>query len=315
MCVRGVVWGLVGGMGIGLPPVLYNENDENVEGLRRVAKSVIQGKKRIALAVSEPTAGSDVGNIKTTAVDMGDHYIVNGMKKWITCGMFADYFSVACQTGGEDGGMLGVELILIERSFEGVSTRDMDCMGGKGSGTAYVEFDDVKVPKANYLGGVQVLLRNFVTERLGIAAQANRFSRVCLQESIEYAKWRTAFGKKLEDQPVVRHRIAEMARQVEATQCYLESVAYRVVLLAKESDDWFSGLMKLGAEAALIKVQATKTFDHCARTAAHLQGGNAYVKGNKIENLYRHVLSLAIPGGSEDVMIDAAARLALKGKL
>ena len=71
----------------------------------------------------------------------------------------------------------------------------------------------------------------------------------------------------------------------------------------------------MGAEAALCKVQATRTFEHCARDAAHLHGGSAYVKGSKIESLYRHVLSLAIPGGSEDVMIDAAARLSLKGKL
>ena len=76
-----------------------------------------------------------------------------------------------------------------------------------------------------------------------------------------------------------------------------------------------AGVLKLGAEAAMAKVQATKTFEHCARDAAHLHGGNAYVKGNRIENLYRHVLSLAIPGGSEDVMVDAAARLFLQGKL
>lgn len=74
-------------------------------------------------------------------------------------------------------------------------------------------------------------------------------------------------------------------------------------------------IMKLGAEAMLCKVQATKVFEHCAREAAHLHGGNCYVKGNRIESLYRHVLSLAIPGGSEDVMVDAAAKLSLKGRL
>jgi alkylation response protein AidB-like acyl-CoA dehydrogenase len=104
----------------------------------------------------------------------------------------------------------------------------MDCMGAKGSGTAFVEFDDVRVPKSNYIGDVTCLLRNFVTERLGIALQANRFARVCLAESIEYAKRRVAFNKKLEDQPVVRQKIANMAMRVDATHAYVESLAYRI---------------------------------------------------------------------------------------
>jgi alkylation response protein AidB-like acyl-CoA dehydrogenase len=307
----GVVWGLIGGMGIGLPPILHSENTELK---KRVGLPCLLGEKKIALCISEPTAGSDVANLKTTAVEDGDYYIVNGMKKWITCGMIADFFTVAVRTGGEGSGMMGIELLLVERG-EGVVTRPMDCMGAKGSGTAFVEFYNVRVPKANIIGGVADLLRNFVTERLGIALQANRFSRMCLQLSIEYTRWRKAFGKKLIDQPVVRHRIAEMAREVETTHAFLEGLAYRLVQAEKNDGDWFDLLLRIGAEAALAKVQATKTFEHCARTAAHLQGGNAYVKGNRIESLYRHVLSLAIPGGSEDVMIDYAARLALKGRL
>ena len=133
--------------------------------------------------------------------------------------------------------------------------------------------------------------------------------------SIEHAKWRKAFGKPLADQPVVRHRIAEMVREVESTHALLESMCYRLDAIEKSDEDWFSALLRAGAEAAITKVQATKTFEHCARTAAHLHGGSAYVKGNRVESLYRHVLSLSIPGGSEDVMIDYAARLMLKGRL
>lgn len=306
----GVVWGLTGGLGIGLPPVAYYGTDKMKA---EVCLPCMMGEKRIALAVSEPTAGSDVAGLKTTAEDKGDHYLLNGQKKWITCGMYADFFTVAARTGEE--GMMGIELILVERTRKGVSTRAMDCMGVKGSGTAFIEFDDVVVPKENLIGDVTCLLRNFVTERLGIAIQANRFARVCLQESIEYARRRKAFGKKLEDQPVVRYKIAEMAREVEVTHSFLEGLCYRIVAAQKDDGDWYDEILRLGAEAALAKVQATKCFDHCARSAAHLQGGSAYVKGNRVESLYRHVLSLAIPGGSEDVMIDAAARLALKGRL
>lgn len=106
-----------------------------------------------------------------------------------------------------------------------------------------------------------------------------------------------------------------MARKVEVTHAYIEALAYRLVAIERRGDDWFDAILKIGAEAALAKVQSTRTFEFCARSAAHLQGGNAYVKGNKVESLYRHVLSLSIPGGSEDVLIDAASRLALKGRL
>jgi alkylation response protein AidB-like acyl-CoA dehydrogenase len=314
----GTVWGLTGALGIGLPPVIASE-DETMK--KRVVGPCIRGEKRIALAVSEATAGSDVANLKTTAEDKGDYYLVEGQKKWITGGLFADFFTTAVRTGDEDSGMFGVELLLIEKSFPGVSVRPMECMGVKGSGTAFVEFDEVKVPKENLLGGVDLLLGNFVTERLGIAVQANRFARCCLKEAIEYTSRRSAFKKKLIDMPVVRHKIAHMAREVSVTHAYIESLAYRLVALERKGDLVFGteaaleAIMKLGADAMLAKVQATKTFEHCAREAAHMHGGNSYVKGNRIESLYRHVLSLAIPGGSEDVMIDAAARLALKGTL
>ena len=130
-----------------------------------------------------------------------------------------------------------------------------------------------------------------------------------------YTRRRKAFGKKLQDQPVVRHKIATMARQIATTEAFLEALAYRIVVVERAGDDWFEPILRLGAEAALAKVQATRVFEHCAREAAQLHGGNSYVRGNRIESLYRHVLSLSIPGGSEDVMVDAAARLALKGHL
>jgi len=305
----GVVWGLVGGFAIGLPPVAHGGSEELK---KRVAGPCLRGEKRIALAVSEVTAGSDVANIKTTAKDDGDCYVVNGLKKWITCGMFADFFTTAVQTGRE-GSMGDVKLLLIEKSRKGVSVRPMNCMGVKGSGTAYVEFDEVRVPKSNLIGGVTLLLQNFVTERLGLSLQANRFAREALRLSIEHCKMRKVFGKPLEDQPVVRYKLATMARAVEVTHTYLEALAYR--LAGVESDDWLTPLLRMGAEAALAKVQATKTFEMCARGAAHLYGGNCYVKGNRVESLYRQVLALAIPGGSEDVMVDAAARLFLKGMM
>lgn len=153
------------------------------------------------------------------------------------------------------------------------------------------------------------LLRNFVSERLGIALQANRFARECLRESIEYTKRRKVFGKSLDQQPVVRNKIMRMAQAVEATHAFIEGLAFRIVAEQRAGNDWFSGMLRLGAEASLAKVQATDTFEFCAREAAHMHGGNSYVKGNRVESLYRDVLSLAIPGGATDVLLDNAGKL------
>merc|ERR1719171_1198116 len=223
----GFLWGIAGGMTIGLPPV-YNFASEETK--QKVLPSVLKGEKIICLAITEPTAGSDVANLKCTAVKEGDHYILNGEKKWITNGVFADYFTVACRTG--DKGMGGLSLLLVEKTMPGVTTRKMKCSGVWSSGTTYITFEDVKVPVTNLIGkenkGFQLIMRNFNHERFGICAMTNRFSRVCLEESIKFATKRKTFGKTLVRHPVIRWKLAEMGRLVEATHAWLESVTYQM---------------------------------------------------------------------------------------
>jgi alkylation response protein AidB-like acyl-CoA dehydrogenase len=199
----GVVWNLIGGYGIGLPP-LVKFGRESVK--QRVVPDIIAGKKRICLCITEPDAGSDVANLVTEAkkTEDGKHYIVNGEKKWITNGIWSDYFTVAVRTGGP--GMKGVSLLLIEKTMPGVSVRRMDCQGVWASGTTYINFEDVEVPVENLIGkenqGFKVIMTNFNHERLGIIIQANRFSRVCYEEALKYSLKRKTFGKKLIDHPV-----------------------------------------------------------------------------------------------------------------
>ena len=144
----GFVWNVIGGFGIGCPPLIKFGKKSLVD---RVLAGILSGDKRICLAITEPDAGSDVANLTCEAKlsDDGKHYIVNGEKKWITNGIWSDYFTTAVRTGGE--GMDGVSLLLIERG-EGVSTRRMDCQGVWSSGTTYVTFEDVKVPVENLIG-------------------------------------------------------------------------------------------------------------------------------------------------------------------
>jgi alkylation response protein AidB-like acyl-CoA dehydrogenase len=274
------------------------------------------GQKIICLNITEPNAGSDVANIKTTAVREGDHYVVNGNKKWITNGIFADYFTVAVRTGGK--GMRGISMLLLERdSMPGIETKRMDCQGVWPSGTTYVEFDNVKVPAGNLIGeenqGFGVIMKNFNHERWGFVIQANRFSRCLLEESWNYASKRSTFGKKLHEHPVIRWKLAEMARQVEGTHHWLENLTLQMCRMPKEQ-----AMTALGGPIALAKAHSSKVFEYCAREARQVFGGNAYTRsglGEKVERLYRDVGAYAIPGGSEEILLDLSVRQALKAKL
>ena len=306
----GVLWGLCAGLTIGLPPVMIWGN----QYLRdMVARDCLLGRKVICLAITEPEAGSDVANLHTTARREADHYILNGAKKWITNGIFADYFTVACRTGGP--GSKGLSFLLVEKNMPGVSTRRMKCMGVFSSGTTYITFEDVKVPVRNLIGkeneAFKYIMYNFNHERWMLIAQCQRLARTCLEESFKYSLKRKTFGKRLIDHQMIRFKIAEMARQIEATQHWLENVTYQMKTMDKEESN-----PKLGGEIALLKAQATKVFEYCARESAQIFGGASYVRGGvgeKVERLYREVRTYAIPGGSEEIMIDFAARQAERG--
>jgi alkylation response protein AidB-like acyl-CoA dehydrogenase len=307
----GVMWGIMGGLAIGLPPVLLFGSDYLKN---KVAAGCLNGSQRICLAITEPTHGSDVANLRCSAkkTPCGKYYIVNGEKKWITNGIMSDFFTVAVRTGGP--GPAGISMILVEKTMPGVNCRQMDCTGVWASGTTYITFEDVKVPVENLIGkegnGFKYIMYNFNHERWMLIGQAVRFSRVLLEESVKHALRRKTFGKKLIEHPVIRFKIAEMARQVEATQAMLESLTYQMNTMDKEEQN-----LKLGGDTAMLKVQATKVYEYCAREAQQILGGISYVKGGlgeKVERLGREVRAYAIPGGSEEIMLDLSVRQALK---
>lgn len=307
----GFMWGIAGGLTIGMPPVLKWGRPE-VKA--RVAPGVLKAENVICLAITEPMAGSDVANLRASAVKKDDHYLVNGEKKWITNGIFADYFTVAVRTGSLKDGMKGLSLLLVERDMPGVTTRKMKCSGVWSSGTTYITLEDVKVPLANLIGkegkGGEMMMSNFNHERFGFCVMSNRFSRVCLEESLKFATKRKTFGKPLIEHAVIRWKLAEMARMVEATHAWLEHTTYQLQTMKHEE-----ATMKLGGTTALLKVQCTKVFEYCAREAAQIFGGLAYSRGGqgeKVERLNREVRAMAVPGGSEEVMLDLGIRQSKK---
>ncbi|KIX00493.1 uncharacterized protein Z518_10633 [Rhinocladiella mackenziei CBS 650.93] len=306
----GLVWNLVGGFGIGCPPLVKYGKKSLVN---RILPGILAGDKRICLAITEPDAGSDVANLTCEAKlsEDGKYYIVNGEKKWITNGIWCDYFTTAVRTGGP--GMNGISLLLVERG-EGVSTRRMDCQGMWSSGTTYITFEDVKVPVENILGkpnkGFQVIMTNFNHERIGIIIQCLRFSRVCFEECVKYASKRKTFGQKLINHPVIRMKLAHMARQIEASFAWLENIIYQCQKMGETE-----AMLRLGGAIAGLKAQSTTTFEFCTKEAAQIFGGLAYSRGGqggKVERLYRDTLAYKIPGGSEEIMLDLSIRQSMK---
>ncbi|PPQ43005.1 acyl-CoA dehydrogenase family protein [Rhodopseudomonas palustris] len=281
---------------IGAPPIARAGSPELKA---RVLPEILSGKKISALAITEPSGGSDVANLRTRAVRDGDHYVVNGEKTFITSGMRADYITTAVRTGGEGPG--GVSLLLIPGDTPGLTRTPLKKMGWWASDTATLHFDNCRVPAGNLLGtegaGFMIIMMNFNSERLTMAAGCIAASKVCLDEATEYARQRFTFGKPLVKHQVIRHKLVDMAQKIAASQAMLELLAWRV-------DQGESPI----AEICMLKNQATQTMAFCASEAVQIFGGAGYMRGVKVERIYRDVKVNAIGGGTEEIMKDLASR-------
>ncbi|PVG01670.1 acyl-CoA dehydrogenase NM domain-like protein [Serendipita vermifera] len=303
---RGYGDGMLGGMVIGLPPVM-NFGSDSLK--RKVLPEVLSGKKFICLAISEAFAGSDVAGLKTTAVktEDGKHWIINGTKKWITNGTFADYFTVGCRTDG------GFTVILVERG-EGVETMQIKTSYSTTAGTAYITFDNVKVPVENTLGpedgGLLVILSNFNHERWVMVCASVRSQRLVIEECLKWVNQREVFGRPLVSQAVIRHKLAAMIARCESAQAWLENITYQMTKMSyrQQSD-------KLAGQIAFAKMYATRTAQETAADAVQIFGGRGITKtgmGRFIEHYHRTVTFDAILGGAEDVLGDLGVRQAVK---
>ena len=287
-------------LNISLPLILALGTEEQKE---KYITPVIAGDKIACLGVTEPSGGSDVAGIKTKAVRDGSDYILNGSKMFITSGMRADYYVIACRTGGP--GTSGISAILVEKGTPGFTQTPLKKMGWLASDTAVLYFDDCRVPAENLIGGENSgwagIMSNFSQERLGLAAGMNAYSQICIDESLAWARERMTFGKPLIQNQVIRHKLSEMSRMVNATKAYMELLTWKVMNGEQPT-----------ADLSLLKVQASKTMEFCAREAMQILGGAGYLRANrgpgKVERIYREVRVNAIGGGSEEIMLDLAAR-------
>ncbi|WP_091532906.1 acyl-CoA dehydrogenase family protein [Fontimonas thermophila] len=282
--------------GIGTPPIVHAGTHEQKQ---RFVTPVLAGEKIAALAITEPSGGSDVANLKTRAERDGDHYIVNGSKTFITSGMRADFITTAVRTGGP--GMGGISLLVIEGDMPGLSRSPLKKMGWWCSDTATLYFDHVRVPVANRIGpenaGFMAIMMNFNQERIMLAAQAYALACVCYDEALAYARQRETFGKPLIKNQVIRHKLVDMRMRIEAVKAQLEMLAWRV-----------SHRQMPVAEVCMLKNFATMSLEWIANEAMQILGGAGYLQGSKVERIYRETKVLSIGGGSQEIMKDLAAR-------
>jgi len=281
----------LGSLDIGLPPV-WRVGSEALK--QRIVPQVLAGEKIIALAITEPSGGSDVANLKTRAVRDGDHYVVNGSKTFITSGVRADYYTVAVRTG--EAGFGGVSLLLIEKDTPGFSVgRNLKKMGWWASDTAELFFQDCRVPAANLLGpensGFFTIMANFQAERLSLAVMAYMTAQLALEECLSYVKERVTFGKPLYKHQVIRHKLAEMATQVDVAREY----AYRCAARIQAGESAI-------AEVSMAKNFATSVSTMVTDEAVQIFGGMGYMRESLVERLYRDNRILSIGGGTHEIM-------------
>jgi acyl-CoA dehydrogenase len=282
--------------GIAIPHILAAGAPDQIA---RFVRPALAGTRIGALAVTEPDAGSDVARIKTRAARDGDHYVVNGAKTYITSGLRADFVTTAVRTGGE--GHRGLSLLVIEKGTRGFSAgKRLEKMGWWCSDTAELAFADARVPAANLVGaegsGFRQIMQHFVSERLFLATQAYATAQRCLDLAIRWAKAREAFGSRLADKPVIRHKLAEMARQTDVAREYVRAVAGR-----------FAAGEDVGREAAMAKNTAVYACQAVADEAVQIHGGMGYMRESEVERHYRDARILGIGGGTNEIMNEVIA--------
>ena len=271
----------------------------------RVLPGVLAGERIAALAVTEPGGGSDVAALRTHAVRDGDQYVLDGEKTFITSGLRADWITVAVRTDPQSSGARGLSLLVVPGDAPGLERTELHKMGWWASDTAHLRFTGCRVPVGFRIGeegeGFRAVMQNFNGERFTLAAGAVGFAWVCYQEALAWTRERRAFGSRLADHPVVRHRLVDMRTSIEAARAMLEDVAARM----ERSPPGDPGMV---AAVCMLKNVATRAMRDCADAAVQLLGGMGYMRGTHAERIYREVKVNMIGGGTEEIMKDLAAR-------
>ncbi len=264
------------------------------EQKEKFLKLLARGEKIGAYLLSEPNAGSDSSSQKTMAIDMGDYYLVNGTKNWITSGNTASTYLLIAQTNPEKG-YKGINALIVDRHSPGISLGPHeDKMGMRSSDTHSVMFTDVKVPKENRLGedgfGFKFAMKTLEAGRIGIAAQALGIASGAYERALKYAKERKAFGTEIINHQAIGFKLAEMHTRIEAARYFCLKAAW-----LKDQKQAF------GTASAMAKYYAAETAMYVTTEAVHIHGGYGYVKEYHVERLMREAKLTQIYEGTSEI--------------
>ncbi len=270
------------------------ETFANEEQKQKYLVPLAKGEKLGAFCLSEPEAGSDATSQRTTAIDMGDHYLLNGTKNWITNGNSASTYLVIAQTDASKGSR-GINALIVEKGMEGfIIGAKENKLGIRGSDTHTLMFNDVKVPKENRIGedgfGFKFAMKTLSGGRIGIASQALGIAAGAYELSLEYAKVREAFGKPIAQHQAIQFKLADMATEIEAARLLVYKAAW-------EKDN----KLDYGLSSAMAKLYASKVAMEQTVEAVQIHGGYGFVKEYHVERLMRDAKITQIYEGTSEV--------------
>jgi alkylation response protein AidB-like acyl-CoA dehydrogenase len=271
---------------------------------RKYLPGIIRGETVCALGITEPGAGSDMAALSTRAVRSGEHYQITGSKIFITNGVYGDLYFVAARTGAGTSARRhdGISMFLVERDRPGFTvSRTLDKMGMRASDTAELSFHDCPVPAQNLLGvegrGFQQLAMGLQRERIMAAVLALSGAQHALDDTVGYLHQRTTFGEPLASRQVLRHRVADMATEIEAAR----QLVYRAAALYAEGAE-------CAREVSMAKLFATEVANRVAYHAVQLHGGYGYMRELPVERFFRDVRLWTIASGTSEVMREIIAK-------
>ena len=266
----------------------------------------VEGDMIGCLCVTEPFGGSDVAGMLSTAVRVGDKYILNGSKTFITNGVYSDYLIVAAKTDITEK-YKGISLFVVDRNSKGLSATMLNKLGWKASDTAEIAFDNVEIPAENMLGeegkGFPYIMQHFAFERLIMGINAHARAEYALDYVIGYMKERVAFGKSLDQYQALRHRIAEMASRIDMCKEYNYSITRRL--------DQGKYVVK---EASMSKLLSTKMADEVIYDTLQFLGGYGYIEDYPMARLLRDSRLGPIGGGTSEILKEIIAKIVIDNK-
>lgn len=258
------------------------------------------------IGITEPSAGSDVANIKTKAIREGDHYLVNGSKTFITNGVYGDFIVTVVKTDPSKKAD-GISLLVIDRNAEGVSATKLKKLGWHASDTAELSFVDVKVPVENLIGeegqGFYYLMGGLQLERLAGAISALAGSESALNYALDYMAEREAFGRPINKFQVLRHRVAQLASEIESNKYF----AYHCARLHNDGEYAVK-------ECSMAKLLATELSDKTMYQCLQFFGGYGYMEEFKIARMFRDSRILTIGAGTSEIMREIIAKMVIDDK-